>query len=65
MFSILAQNRFEQIGNAAGTGAQQMLISKSFRHAAESILDKMDYVELTTDPGFINSYVDSMGFDNQ
>lgn len=65
MFPSLAQNRFQQIGNAAGTGAQQMLISKPFRRAAEAMLEKMDYVELTTDPGFINSYVDSMGFDNQ
>ncbi len=63
MFPELPRNRFRQIGNAAGVGAQQMLVSKAARQAAEAILEKMDYLELTTDPGFMESYVDAMGFD--
>jgi len=63
MFPRLPRNRYQQIGNAAGVGAQQMLVSLPSRQAAEAILDKMDYIELTTDPGFMESYVDAMGFD--
>lgn len=63
MFPRLAPDRYRQIGNAAGIGAQQMLVSRSLRQAAESILLKMDYIELTTDPGFMESYVDAMVFD--
>lgn len=63
MFPRLPSGRYQQIGNAAGVGAQQMLVSKPTRQAAEAILEKMDYIELTTDPGFIESYVEAMGFD--
>lgn len=62
MFPKLARDRYHQIGNAAGAGAQQMLISDPSRKDAEAILDNMAYLELTTDPGFMESYVDSMGF---
>jgi uncharacterized 2Fe-2S/4Fe-4S cluster protein (DUF4445 family) len=63
MFPRLPSRRYQQIGNAAGVGAQKMLVSKPTRQAAEAILEKMDYIELTTDPGFIESYVEAMGFD--
>jgi uncharacterized 2Fe-2S/4Fe-4S cluster protein (DUF4445 family) len=64
MFPRLPQDRYQQIGNAAGGGAQQMLISMPTRSAAEAILEKMDYIELTTDPGFLENYVEAMGFDD-
>ena len=63
MFPRLPRDRYHQIGNAAGAGAQEMLVSLPSRVEAESILDRMSYIELTTDPGFMESYVDSMGFD--
>lgn len=62
MFPNLARERFSQIGNAAGAGAQQMLISSQSRLEAERVLSKMDYLELTTNPEFSDSYVDAMGF---
>lgn len=62
MFPSLPRERFKQIGNAAGAGALEMLISTASRKEAEAILTKMTYIELTTDPGFMNSYVDAIGF---
>jgi uncharacterized 2Fe-2S/4Fe-4S cluster protein (DUF4445 family) len=64
MFPSLPHERFHQIGNAAGAGALEMLISTSSRAEAEAILAQMTYIELTTDPGFMASYVDAIGFTN-
>lgn len=63
MFPALPRERYHQVGNAAGVGAQEMLLSQESRTEAEAILGELDYVELTTDPGFMESYVDSIGFD--
>ncbi|MFU8826446.1 MAG: ASKHA domain-containing protein [Brevefilum sp.] len=63
MLPRLPLERFGQIGNAAGAGALEMLLSTASRAEAERIIEKMDYVELTTDPNFMASYVDAMGFD--
>ncbi|MEA3326500.1 MAG: ASKHA domain-containing protein [Chloroflexota bacterium] len=62
MFPALPRKKFTQIGNAAGAGAQQMLISQPGRLEAEAIIQRMSYLELTTDPGFNESYIDSMLF---
>ena len=63
MFPKLPQEKYIQIGNAAGAGAQQMLISQPSRREAEKIIEHMSYLELTTDPGFTASYVDAMLFE--
>lgn len=63
LFPTLPRDRFHQVGNAAGAGAQEMLISRGSRLEAEAILKNMDYIELTTDPGFMESYMNAMGFD--
>jgi len=63
MFPTLPRQRFTQIGNAAGAGAQQMLISQPGRLEAETIIKRMSYLELTTDPGFSESYIESMLFE--
>jgi len=65
MFPKLPHDRYQQIGNAAGAGAQQMLVSLESRKEAEAILERMTYIELTTDTGFMDAYVDSIGFDRQ
>ena len=62
MFPALPRQKYNQIGNAAGAGAQQMLISLPSRLEAEAIIKHMTYLELTTDPGFNESYIDSMLF---
>ncbi len=60
MFPPIPLNRFKQVGNAAGSGARQMLISQSQRRLAESIVDKVTYVELTVHPSFTDIYMDAM-----
>jgi len=63
MFPKLPLARYRQIGNAAGAGAQLMLFHEPSRKAAKEIVEKMDYVELTTYPGFMDSYVNAISFE--
>lgn len=49
--------RFFQIGNAAGEGARQLLLSKEKRLEVEKILDRVVYIELTTHPAFTDLYM--------
>jgi uncharacterized 2Fe-2S/4Fe-4S cluster protein (DUF4445 family) len=52
MFPNLPIQRFHQVGNAAGIGAKQALISTRRRQAANEIVKRIEYVELTTHPEF-------------
>ena len=52
MFPELPIQRFHQVGNAAGIGAKQALISAERRQAANEIVERIEYVELTTHPDF-------------
>ena len=45
-------SRVRAVGNAAGTGARMMLISKSARHKAEELAKQIKYLELTVYPEF-------------
>jgi uncharacterized 2Fe-2S/4Fe-4S cluster protein (DUF4445 family) len=60
MFPILPLNRFQQVGNAAGSGARQMLLSLKQRHLAEEIAKRVNYVELSNYPNFINIFSKSL-----
>ncbi len=60
MFPSIPLNRFKQVGNAAGSGARQMLISQARRRLAESMVEKITYVELTVHPSFTDIYMDAM-----
>jgi uncharacterized 2Fe-2S/4Fe-4S cluster protein (DUF4445 family) len=63
MFPRLPHERFEQVGNAAGIGARQMLISMAKRKEAQDILQKMEYIELTTHPAFADTFVEAISLD--
>jgi uncharacterized 2Fe-2S/4Fe-4S cluster protein (DUF4445 family) len=63
MFPELPCERFRQVGNAAGTGAQQMLISAERRRVADEIPERVEYIELTTHPGFEKAFMKAMFFD--
>ena len=52
MFPTLPLNRFQQVGNAAGAGARQMLLSVKQRSLAEEIARRVEYIELSTYPNF-------------
>lgn len=57
MFPPLPLERFRQIGNAAGAGARQMLISVGERSTAQEIVKRVEYIELTTHPRFTEQFV--------
>ncbi len=62
MFPDLPLERFSQVGNAAGTGARQLLLSSQSRAAAATFAARMHYVELTSHPSFKDVFMDSMAF---
>jgi uncharacterized 2Fe-2S/4Fe-4S cluster protein (DUF4445 family) len=52
MFPPLGKERFIQVGNAAGTGARMALLSTLKRKQAVSVVQGVDYVELTAEKNF-------------
>ena len=60
MFPDLPLDRFSQIGNAAGVGARQLLLSNQKRLEALEIARRMNYVELTVHSEFTQYYVNAM-----
>ncbi|MBA3075186.1 MAG: DUF4445 domain-containing protein, partial [Anaerolineae bacterium] len=61
MFPHLALKRFRQVGNAAGSGARELLLSTDKRAEAESMLEKIEYIELTTVKDYVEFYMDAIG----
>lgn len=62
MFPALPLERFQQVGNAAGIGAKQMLVSATQRRAASQIADQIEYIELTTHRAFTEEFVKALSF---
>jgi len=62
MFPDLPIDRFRQVGNAAGTGARQLLISAARRKEAERIAQQVEYIELTTHPAFTEEFYKALMF---
>jgi uncharacterized 2Fe-2S/4Fe-4S cluster protein (DUF4445 family) len=60
MFPPLPRERFAQVGNAAGVGAKQTLVSQRCRQTARDIARRMEYVELTTHPRFVQVYAEAL-----
>jgi len=60
MFPRLPRQCFTQVGNAAGIGAKLALLSRRCRGTAESIARRMEYIELTTHPAFVQVYADAL-----
>jgi uncharacterized 2Fe-2S/4Fe-4S cluster protein (DUF4445 family) len=59
MLPPLPRERFQQVGNAAGTGARLALISRDKRRVALEIAAKDGYIELATIPEFNNKFADA------
>jgi uncharacterized 2Fe-2S/4Fe-4S cluster protein (DUF4445 family) len=57
MLPSLPLERFIQVGNAAGTGAKLALVSSSKRTEAQDIVSKAHYLELTTAPTFMQTFI--------
>ena len=60
MFPPIPRERFTQVGNAAGIGAKLALVSNRCRRTAEEIAQRVEYVELTTHPRFVDIYAESL-----
>jgi uncharacterized 2Fe-2S/4Fe-4S cluster protein (DUF4445 family) len=56
----MPRERFVQVGNAAGMGAKLALVSRRCREIAEEIAHRVEYVELTTHPRFIEVYASAL-----
>ena len=56
MFPSLPRERFVQVGNAAGIGAKLVLMSRRCRTMTQDIARRVEYVELTTHPHFVEAY---------
>ncbi len=60
MFPAQPLERFHQVGNAAGVGAKQMLLSRAARRLSSQIIRRADYIELTVQPEFTDVYVSAL-----
>jgi uncharacterized 2Fe-2S/4Fe-4S cluster protein (DUF4445 family) len=56
MLPGLSLNRFNQVGNAAGTGARLLLLSVAKRHEVRDLLKRIDYLELAGMPQFADAF---------
>jgi len=57
MLPSLPLERFQQVGNAAGTGARLALISLSKRGEAQKIVSGVRYIELASVPSFNETFI--------
>jgi uncharacterized 2Fe-2S/4Fe-4S cluster protein (DUF4445 family) len=60
MFPDIPLNRFRQVGNAAGIGAKQALLSKTRRAEAARIRERVEYLELTVHKKFQEEFLKAM-----
>ncbi|MDH3234845.1 MAG: ASKHA domain-containing protein, partial [Alphaproteobacteria bacterium] len=63
MLPDLPFSRFAQVGNAAGDGARQMLMSMAQRARAREIAAEARYVELAGTDDFMSTYVGRINFE--
>jgi uncharacterized 2Fe-2S/4Fe-4S cluster protein (DUF4445 family) len=58
----VGRERYKQVGNAAGRGAEQLLLSRERRHVADRLAKRVRYVELTVHGSFTDMFTRSLGF---
>lgn len=58
----LPLQRFSQVGNAAGAGARMVLVSERQRRQAETLSQRIQYVELGGHPSFQQWFTQSLKF---
>jgi uncharacterized 2Fe-2S/4Fe-4S cluster protein (DUF4445 family) len=59
MLPSLPLNRFQQVGNAAGIGAQHLLLSSAKREAVEDLPSRIKYLELGGTPQFSKAFTNA------
>jgi uncharacterized 2Fe-2S/4Fe-4S cluster protein (DUF4445 family) len=60
MLPRLPLDRFRQVGNAAGMGARLALLSQAMRDESQAIAQRVQYVELASDPEFNKTFAWAM-----
>jgi len=60
MLPDLPLERFRPVGNAAGAGARQALISQASLASTDEIAERIEYIELTTYPEFQDLFLASL-----
>jgi uncharacterized 2Fe-2S/4Fe-4S cluster protein (DUF4445 family) len=58
----VGRERYRQVGNAAGRGAEQLLLSRASRGLADRLARRVHYVELTVHGSFTDMFTKSLGF---
>ncbi len=58
------RGKVESIGNAAGAGAIEMLMSSKIMKKASEIKETFRYIELSASKEFVEEYIKSMSFEN-
>ncbi len=64
MLPALPRERFRQVGNAAGQGAQHLLLSRERRATARDLARTVHYVELTAHAQFVDAFVRALSFEH-
>jgi uncharacterized 2Fe-2S/4Fe-4S cluster protein (DUF4445 family) len=58
----VGRERYRQVGNAAGRGAEQLLLSRERRMLADHLAKRVRYIELTVHRSFTEMFAQSLGF---
>ncbi|MCX5713652.1 MAG: ASKHA domain-containing protein [Candidatus Omnitrophica bacterium] len=56
------KKKFEFIGNSSLAGAREALLSEEAREKADEVARKMAYLELSTEPGYMDEYMAALFF---
>jgi len=56
----LPSEKFNYIGNSSLTGTYMILVSQEFREKQLELCNRMTYVELSTDPSYMDQYTGAM-----
>ncbi len=62
LFPDLPLNRFSQIGNGAGEGAKQLLISAQARQLIDELHNQISYINLASHPRFKDEMLEALRF---
>ena len=62
MIPDISDENIFQIGNAAGTGAQSLLLNKDLREKVKKLLKKIQYIEIATKEEFQKEFTNAMYF---
>jgi len=60
MLPDLDRDKFHYIGNSSLLGAYLVLLSEKNKHLADEIADKMTYIELNSEPRYMNEFTGSL-----